>query len=67
MKIKDLNTGDRFYWRGRKYLVFFTLKDTSGPQVYPLGFTVVGWPNTDDYVVMPVNRRVKPIIRAEFN
>ena len=62
-KIKNLNTGDTFVWKGNKYQVFFTLKN---PPKKAYKVAVIDWPMPDGSYWFPSARLVKPIIRISI-
>lgn len=58
MTLHNLKTGDRFYWKGKKYQIFFTLK-IRPKKAYKI--CCIDWPMPNGSYDMPSGRIVKPI------
>ena len=61
MKLSKLKPSDKFYWKGNKYSVFFTLKN---PRVGGYKIPCMDWPKCSKVIDMPSGRKIKPIIRC---
>ena len=60
MKLSELKTSDRFYWKGSKYSVFFTMKN---PPKKAYKVCCLDWPMPNGSYDMPSGRIVKPLKR----
>jgi len=59
-KISELKVGDVFFWKGKKYSVFITLKK---PPKKAYKVSVIDWPNPNGSYYMPSGRKVKRVVR----
>jgi len=60
MKLRDLHVRDRFYYQGKKYCVFITLRDEFKPEVFNVH--CLDWPGSIKVCKFSSEIEVKPII-----
>ncbi|WRQ13068.1 hypothetical protein [Vibrio phage vB_VpM-pA2SJ1] len=62
VKLKDTPHGSLFWWKGKKWVSLIRPKNPINPNKYEI---VCGEHPQGDWVNMPANRKVKPIIRIK--